>query len=62
VAEATGGNFDKKFGDYIAMYAALAGPQDREKAVKAAESLSDANLDDGISRSYLLAWLFSRRY
>jgi len=62
VAEATGGNFDQKFGDYIAMYAALAGPQDRDAAVRAAESLSDANLDDGMSRTYLLAWLFSRRF
>ena len=32
VAEATGGRFDQKFGDYIAMYAALAGPEDRDKA------------------------------
>ena len=61
VKEATGGNFDQKFGDYIAMYSALAGPKDRELAVRAAESLSDANLDDGMTRTYLLAWLWSAK-
>jgi hypothetical protein len=60
VTDAVGGNFDQKFGDYILMYSALAGSQDRDRAVEAARKLSDGSLDDGMSRTYLLAWLFSR--
>ena len=57
VADAIGTRFGQKFGDYIAMYAALAGPQDRDRAITAARELDDASLDDGMSRTYLLAWL-----
>jgi endoglucanase Acf2 len=59
VAEGVGADFDVKFGDYALMYSALAGPSDREKAIAAAERFSAANLDDGLSRTYLLAWLSS---
>ncbi len=59
VAEAVGEKFDQKFGDYILMYSALAGPEDRDRAVVAAAQLSDKTLDDGMSRTYLLAWLLS---
>ena len=59
VAEAVGTRFDQKFGDYILMYSALAGPDDRDRALAAAEKLSDKSLDDGMSRTYLLAWLMS---
>ena len=59
VAEAVGTRFDQKFGDYILMYSALAGPDDRDRALAAAERLSDKSLDDGMSRTYLLAWLMS---
>jgi endo-1,3(4)-beta-glucanase len=59
VAEATGGTFDQKFGDYLLMYSALAGEQQRKAALAAAERLDDKWIDDGNSRSYLLAWLIS---
>ena len=62
VREAVGDRFDQKFGDYILMYAALAGPEDRERAVTAAEELPREVIDDGMSRTYLLAWLYSRQF
>lgn len=61
VAEATGDDFDQKFGDYLLMYAALAGTPDRDKAIAAATRLPASDLDDGMSRTYLLAWLYSLR-
>ena len=57
VAEATGGRFDQKFGDYLLMYSALAGDQQRQAALAQAQTLDDKWIDDGNSRSYLLAWL-----
>ena len=62
VAEAVGTNFDQKFGDYIAMYSALAGREDRDRALATAEKLSDETIDDGMSRTYLLAWLHSLKF
>jgi endo-1,3(4)-beta-glucanase len=59
VAEATGGKFDQKFGDYLLMYSAFAGEQQRLAALATAEKLEDKWIDDGNSRSYLLAWLMS---
>ncbi len=59
VAEATGGRFDQKFGDYLLMYAGLAGPDQRETALAAARTLDSRWIDDGNSRSYLLAWLMT---
>ena len=60
VAEASGGNFAQQFGDYLLMYSALAGPQERDAALKAAADLPDDLIDDGLSRTYLEAWLLSR--
>ena len=59
VAEATGGTFGQKFGDYLLMYSALAGDTERTAALKAAQGLDDKWIDDGNSRSYLLAWLMT---
>jgi endoglucanase Acf2 len=59
VAEATGGRFDQKFGDYLLMYSALGGEQQRQAALATAEKLDEKWIDDGNSRSYLLAWLMS---
>jgi hypothetical protein len=61
VAEAVGDDVDQKFGDYILMYSALAGSQDRDKAIAAATRFPASDLDDGMSRTYLLAWLYSLR-
>ncbi len=59
VAEATGGKFDQKFGDFLLMYAALAGDDQRKTALDKARTLADEWIDDGNSRAYLLAWLMT---
>jgi hypothetical protein len=59
VAEGSGGRFDQKFGDYLLMYSALAGEKQRDAALAAAEKLDDKWIDDGNSRSYMLAWLMA---
>jgi endoglucanase Acf2 len=59
VAEATGGKYDQKFGDYLLMYSALAGDTERKAALQKAQSLDDKWIDDGNSRSYLLVWLMT---
>ena len=62
VTEATkDSGFQQKFGDYLLMYSALAGEQDREAALKTAASLDAQWVDDGNSKSYLLAWLMSAK-
>jgi endo-1,3(4)-beta-glucanase len=61
VAEATGGEFGQKFGDYLLMYSGLAGEKQRKAALEQARDLDDQWIDDGNSRAYLLAWLLSVR-
>lgn len=60
VAEAASGKFDQKFGDYLLMYSALAGQHQAETALATGRQLGDKWIDDGNSRSYLLAYLMSR--
>jgi endoglucanase Acf2 len=61
VTEASGGGkFDQKFGDYLLMYSALAGQKQASTALATAEKLDDKWIDDGNSRSYMLAWLMTR--
>ena len=56
------GKFDQKFGDFLLMYAALAGEEQRKTALAtAARSWTTKWIDDGNSRAYLLAWLMSLR-
>ncbi len=56
VADATPQGFDVPFGDYLAMYLATAEP---ERALKIGRQLPDSSIDDGNTRSYLLAWLLA---
>jgi endo-1,3(4)-beta-glucanase len=58
VAEASAGGFDTMFGDYLAMYLALAEPR---RALDIGRGLPDAAIDDGNTRSHLLAWLLAAR-
>jgi len=58
VAEASAGGFDTVFGDYLTMYLALADPQ---RALKIGRRLPDSAIDDGNTRSHLLAWLLAAR-
>jgi len=61
VAEATAGaGYGQQFGDYLLMYAGLAGQQDAAAALKEASSLDAKWVDDGNSRAYLYAWLMTR--
>jgi len=43
--------------DYVLMYAGLAGPEDGRTALEQARDLADDEIDQGNSRSYLLAYL-----
>ncbi|TDT34053.1 glycosyl hydrolase [Naumannella halotolerans] len=60
VDEASAAGFDQAFGDYLLMYLAMAGGEDRERAIAEATSLPEEFLDDGNSRSYLLAWILTQ--
>lgn len=55
----TGASYDQQFGDYLLMYAGLAGESQRSAALEKAQTLDAKWIDDGNSRSYLLAWLMS---
>ena len=61
VDEATSGDYKKQFGDYLLMYAALGGADQAKAALAIARDLPEKFIDDGNSRSYLLAWLMTRR-
>ena len=52
-------SWDVMFGDQLLMYAALAGPDDAAAALAVARDLPDERIDDGSTRSYLLAWLLT---
>jgi endo-1,3(4)-beta-glucanase len=52
--------WDVLFGDQLLMYAGLAGPDDAAAALDVARGLPDERIDDGSTRSWLLAWLMSR--
>ena len=61
VQEATAGaGYAQQFGDYLLMYAGLAGRADAAAALAEASNLDAKWVDDGNSRSYLLAWLMAR--
>ena len=60
VAEATATRgFDQQYGDYLLMYSALAGPDDARTALEVAQTVSDEAIDDGSTRTYLLAFLMA---
>ncbi|GAA1729356.1 hypothetical protein GCM10009809_26160 [Isoptericola hypogeus] len=52
-------SWDVMFGDQLLLYAALAGPDDAQAALDVARDLPDERLDDGNTRSYLLAFLMA---
>lgn len=57
IAEAAPDGYDVMFGDYLLMYAGLAGEEDAAQAYEDAAALPEERIDDGNSRSYLMAWL-----
>lgn len=60
VSEATSGDYNKQFGDYLLMYAALGGADKARAALATARDLPEKFIDDGNSRSYVLAWIMTR--
>lgn len=54
VKEGAVDGFDVQFGDYLAMYLAMADP---ERALRIGRDLPESAIDDGNTRSYMLAWL-----
>ena len=58
VADASAGGFDTMFGDYLTMYLALAEPG---RALQIGRGLPDSAIDDGNTRTHLLAWLLTAR-
>jgi endo-1,3(4)-beta-glucanase len=61
VAGAAAADYRVPLGDYLLMYSALEGKTAAGSALKVAETLPEKWIDDGDSRSYVLAWLFSHR-
>jgi len=59
VKEATPQGYGVQFGDYLLMYEALAGADDAATAWKEATGLPDTSIDDGSSRSAMLAFIAS---
>ena len=60
VAEAVGSKgFTQQYGDFLLLYSALAGGADADRALATARTLADATLDDGLTFSYLLAWILT---
>lgn len=60
IAEATESGPAPQFADYLLMYQALAGPEQAELALEAARDLPMASIDDGNTRTYMLAWIMSQ--
>ena len=52
--------WDVMFGDQLLAYAALAGPREAAAALDVARELPDERIDDGSTRSWLLALLMTR--
>lgn len=61
VSEAAPSGVNVQFGDYLLMYSALEGRAQAAKALADARTLPAKFIDDGDSRSYLLAWIMSRQ-
>jgi len=57
IKEAAPKGYDVMFGDYLLMYKGLAGKKDAAQAYTDAAALPADRIDDGNSRSYLMAWL-----
>lgn len=58
--DASPNGFDVLFGDYLLMYSALRSPADAASALAESKALPEDRIDQGNSRSYLLAWIMSR--
>lgn len=60
VEEGLGGKgYDQQYGEFILMYKALAGDEDKAEALEIARGLPKDKLDDGMTYSYLLTWIMT---
>lgn len=57
LADSVPNGYDVVFGDFLLMYRALEGPDAAASALEATSVLNEDRIDDGNSRSYLLAWI-----
>lgn len=60
IEEATASGPAPQFADYLLMYQAIAGPDQAALALEEARELPTDSIDDGNSRSYLLAWIMAQ--
>jgi endoglucanase Acf2 len=60
LADSAPNGFDVMFGDFLLMYSALRGPQAAAEALRLSDGLPERRVDDGNTRSYLLAFIMSR--
>ena len=51
--------FDQKYGDWLLLYSAFQGEEQRQQALEKARNFPAALIDDGLTRSYMLAWLMT---
>ncbi|MFP7760059.1 glycosyl hydrolase [Marisediminicola sp. LYQ85] len=59
IADAAPDGFDVTFGDYLLMYSALSSTEAASRALEESRELHEDRIDDGNSRSYMLAWLMA---
>ena len=60
LAEGAADGYDVPLGDYLLMYSALEGADQAKQALATARTLPDKFIDDGDSRTYLLALIMAR--
>ncbi|MCL6423130.1 1,3-beta-glucanase [Brachybacterium sp. JHP9] len=61
IGEATAaGGYNQTYGDWLLMYSALGGEEQKAAALQQAQTLSDEWIDDGNTRSYMYAYIMSR--
>lgn len=61
IAEGTAnGGFGQLYGDWLLMYSAFGGDEAKASALEAARTIADDHVDDGNTRSYLLAFIMTR--
>ena len=58
--QAVPNGYNVALGDYLLMYSALEGPSQASAALATARTLPDKFIDDGDSRTYLMAWIMTR--
>jgi endo-1,3(4)-beta-glucanase len=59
LADSVPNGYDVVFGDFLLMYRALEGPAAAASALQATTALNEDRINDGNSRSYLLAWIMA---